>query len=254
MMDDLELFALGGMTNRSDAMFERRRRILSEARKMIGDGGLEGFNIRELGRRADVAQRTIYNAFGSKENVMALAIRQHFESLERHLSFNSAPGTFLQALEHQVTALQRDHDIPNYVRAVAALYFSPTIHPNIRQVLVEIGGRSYLRWLRAMELKRLVEKGVDVERVAVDISNLQYAKVHEWGIGALGNEAFFDHALTGVLLLLAGATRGAAHAEVRAALIDFHSHGALSRRLVAEARARIATALRKRPPARNTAA
>ena len=69
-MNDEELYSLGGMTNSSPAMFDRRRRILCAVRDLIRERGLDGFNIRELCRRAEVAQRTVYNAFGSKENTI----------------------------------------------------------------------------------------------------------------------------------------------------------------------------------------
>ena len=81
-MSTLEFLALSNMVNSSEAMFDRRRRILRVARKMIGSDGLENFNMRDLGKKADVSTRTIYNAFGSKETVIALAIYTFFEKLE----------------------------------------------------------------------------------------------------------------------------------------------------------------------------
>jgi AcrR family transcriptional regulator len=238
-MDKLEFYSFGGMTNSSDAMFERRRRIVDEARKIIGHEGLDGFNIRKLCKRADVAQRTIYNAFGSKENVMALAIRQHFDSFESRIKFSSDPSSLEGVLEHQITTTLRSLEIPNYLRAVASLYFSPTIHPRIRSVLVEVGGRPYVSWLRLLVLQRQIEKGVEIDNLLIDLSNAQYAKVHEWGIGALSEKLFVDLTLQSVLILLAGAVRGAARTEVGAAFADFAAEGALKKRLISEARSRI---------------
>src|ERR1700681_4578817 len=43
LMSNIELLAIGKMVNSSEAMFDRRRRILREARKMISRGGLDGF-------------------------------------------------------------------------------------------------------------------------------------------------------------------------------------------------------------------
>lgn len=238
-MDDIELYTFGGMTNSSHAMFERRRRILSEARKIIANKGLEGLNIRDLCQRAEVAARTLYNAFGSKENVIALSIRDYFNSFQNRLAYGSDWSTFEGGYEHLITTTLRNLEIPNFLRTVAALYFSPTVHPNIRQVLVEIGGRSLLPWLQTMKLQRQIEKGVEVDRLIVDLSNAQYATVHEWGTGALSDDAFTRRALGHVLLLLAGSTRGAARTQVKAAFADLQADGPETKRLMQAARTRI---------------
>ncbi|MGE3301920.1 MAG: TetR/AcrR family transcriptional regulator [Hyphomonadaceae bacterium] len=241
-MKDSELYALGGMTNSSNAMFERRRRILREARRIIAGEGLDALNIRDLCRRADVATRTIYNAFGSKENVVALAIRDYFDSFQNRLVFETDPASFEGAYEHLITTTLRNLEIPNFLRAVAALYFSPTIHANIRGVLVEIAGRSVRPWIAAMKAQRQLERGIDVERLIVDLSHAQYAIVHEWGLGALSDSEFVRRAVGVVLLHLAGALRVPARAQARAAYEDLQENGARSRRLLALARRRIGAA------------
>lgn len=52
MSDNIEVIALEKMVNGSEAMFERRRRILRESRKLIQTAGLEQLNMRELSLRA----------------------------------------------------------------------------------------------------------------------------------------------------------------------------------------------------------
>lgn len=216
-MKDKDFLALGNMTNSSEAMFERRRRILSAARKMIDEVGPDGFSIRELSKRADVAARTLYNAFENKENIIALAIQGYFEAFNRTIRFDTDPASFEGALEHQVATTVRNQQIPNYLRTVASLYFSPSLHPAIRTVLLDVGTRYWRPWLNAVADQNGLVRGVDVEGLLVDLSNLQFAKVHEWGLGELDDRAFFDRTLDAVLLMLAGATKGSAQAEVKAA-------------------------------------
>ncbi|MFD2577534.1 hypothetical protein ACFSTD_00535 [Novosphingobium colocasiae] len=98
----------------------------------------------------------------------------------------------------------RNQEIPNYLRAVAALYFSPSLHADIRRVMLEIGTRSWRPWLQAVGLGRQLRRGVQVDRMLIDLSNLQFAKVHEWGLGELSDDAFLDRTLDAVLLLLLG--------------------------------------------------
>lgn len=238
-MDDIELYTLGNMTNSSRAMFARRRRILAEARKMIGEEGLEGFNIRVLCKRAGVASRTLYYAFESKENIIALAIKGYFEAFDRAMKPQFESASFAGALEYQVTTTLRNQAIPNYVRAVAALYFSPSLHPDIRKVLLDIGTCSWGPWLETIMLQRQIKKGVDLRGLLLDISNLQFAKVHEWGLGELDDDAFLDRTLDGVLLLLLGATRGVAQSDASAAFNRLKRSPEFRELLVRNAQARI---------------
>src|SRR5437764_7893111 len=48
----------------SDSILERRRRMLEVAKRMIAEGGRDGFTIRELGRRASVSVTTVYATDG----------------------------------------------------------------------------------------------------------------------------------------------------------------------------------------------
>jgi AcrR family transcriptional regulator len=238
-MSNIELLALGKMVNTSEAMFDRRRRILREARRMISRGGLDEFNMRDLGVRADVSTRTIYNAFGSKEMVVALAIHAYFETFVSHIHFGSDAHSFKGALERQITSTLRDVDIPHYMKALVSLYFSPTLHPDIRDVLLDLASRSWVPWLRAIQVLRQVGTGVDVSDLIIDLSNLQYAKIHEWCLGSLEDRPFLYKTLSGVLLLLTGATRGNARSDTKDAFVQLQSDTPFRQKLITDARDRI---------------
>lgn len=236
-MDDVALYSLSNMTNASAAMFERRRRILDEARKLIGQGGLEGFNVRELCRRAGVAQRTLYYAFDNKDNIIALAIGTYFEEFERRLAFDKQPLTFENALLQQITTTLRNHQIPNYLKAVSALYFSPTLPRPVRSVLLEIGGKAWKPWLSNLVIHRQLAKPVHADTLLVDLSNLQFAKVHEWGLGNLSGDEFLDQSVEAVLIHLAGAVKGPALKTVRQGLASWSEVPEDKAALIAKAKA-----------------
>lgn len=219
-MDDVAIFALGSMINSSPAMFERRRRVLREARHMIGELRIDDFNMRELCRRADVSSRTIYNAFGSKEAVIALAINDYFEAFHRMMTFDRPRETFDGSIERFVATTLRNLQIPNYLHAVAALYFSPTLDPDIRAVLLGGGVRAWQPWLNELRIRRQIEKGVNLDALLIDLSDMQFAKVHQWGIGVIADEQLLDMTAMSVLTHLAGATRGPARDAVRQIITD----------------------------------
>src|SRR5688500_15915675 len=96
---------------RSDNIVERRKRILREARKLIAETGLSGFSVRELAHRAGIAQKTLYNAFGSKENVIALAIRQYMDDFNARMTTRFDHGTLEERLEKLIKVHSRNVQI-----------------------------------------------------------------------------------------------------------------------------------------------
>ena len=76
------------LTYGSPKIFERRRRILETARLLIAERGYDGFGIRELCERASVAPQTVYKAFESKERIIALAIRHHFQLFAKQQAYH----------------------------------------------------------------------------------------------------------------------------------------------------------------------
>ena len=58
----------------SARQLRRRATILDNVRSMLEEGGYEGMTIRELADRADVAQGTLYNLYGSKDSLILAAV------------------------------------------------------------------------------------------------------------------------------------------------------------------------------------
>lgn len=218
-MDDLDLYALGGMVNRSSAMFDRRRKILAEARALIGqDGG--DFSIRKLAENSGVSTRTIYNAFGNKDAVVSLAIGQYFDDFYRTMHFDEPLGTLEGAIERQIATTRRNLDIPKYVHALAELYFQPRLGDNVRSTLAELAARPYRDWLHRSALRRELVAGQGVERILVALAHLQYGTVCEWIAGGFGDRELVQRTVSAVLTHLTGAFRGTASQAARRMLAE----------------------------------
>jgi len=239
MPENLEILALRNMINSSEAMFDRRRRILREARQIISEQGLQDLNMRELSRRAAVSTKTIYNAFGSKETVIALAIYTYFQQFISHMHFSQDSADFEGALSRQTTSTLRDVDIPNYMKALIALYFSTTLHPAIRAVLLDLATRSWIDWLNIVEDRRELEPGVVLRELLIDLSNLQYGRIQEWCSGLVDDDIFVRKSLSGILLLLMGATCGKTREQVQKTFFALQSDTGFRTKLFSDARQRI---------------
>lgn len=241
--ENLEILALEKMINGSEAMFERRRRILREARTIIKEDGLDHLNMRELSLRAKVSTKTIYNAFGSKETVIALAIHTYFQQFMTNVEFDSEPADFKGALARQTTSTLRDVDVPNYMRAVVTLYFSPTLHPAIRAVLMDFATRSWEPWLQMVEDRRELLPGVVLRELMIDLSSIQYACILDWCSGNISEDVFVRRSLSSILMLLGGACIGNAGEQAKEEFFRLQSDNAYRANMVAAARDRISQAI-----------
>ena len=171
----------------SPVMADRRRRILDEAQAIIDELGVEGFTIRELSRRAGVAQRTLYNQFGSKEDILASAIHDHFAGLLTALPAPPAAADFEMHLERIDALVDRTVALKRYATAMVGVFFSPTVDRRLYDTLRWISGGGSAAWvpeaLRTGVLTKL--SADDEERLSTLLINTGYANITDWAAGRI---------------------------------------------------------------------
>ncbi len=171
----------------SPVMADRRRRILDEAQAIIDELGVEGFTIRELSRRAGVAQRTLYNQFGSKEDILASAIHDHFAGLLAALPPPAAAADFEAQLARIDALVDRTVALRRYATAMVGVFFSPTVDRRLYETLRWISGGGSAAWvpeaLRTGVLTKLSAE--DVERLSTLLINTGYANITDWAAGRI---------------------------------------------------------------------
>lgn len=243
--DDVVIASMGTMTRGSAAMFARRRRILHETRRLMVDGSADGWGMRDLAERSGVSLRTLYNAFGSKEALIAAAVRQYYDKFLRALSDGRDLYDFDWVLGGVVATNLRNQQIREYLSAVVGLYFSPSADLAIRVELRRIAAGFMTPWLELAQARRQLRRGTDISRTIGDIANLQYAINQEWLSGGIADDAFVPVILEAVLTYLAGMTRGAAHERIDALLTDLQGSGTVIAQLMATENARIRSIFEK---------
>ena len=71
------------MRNLTERQLRRRERILSAARELIARQGYDGVKMRDLAKAADVAPKTLYHQFESKENLLRTAVEERYRRTYR---------------------------------------------------------------------------------------------------------------------------------------------------------------------------
>lgn len=214
-----------GLIYSSPAIHERRRRILDETRKMIAERGLSDFSMDEIGQRAGVAKRTLYNAFQTKERMIAIAIHEYFQSYLTHIPFTAPVGSMQRNVERLIFMIRRDLQIRNYVGAIVSIYFSADSDSDIWKTMHAMSVEPNLQWIMPLKAKRQLQPWVDPETLADDLVRIAYATLNDWRRKRIDDDKVMVQFVCACLTVAAGATRGAARKEIEEMLGRFHTEG-----------------------------
>jgi len=214
-----------GLIYSSPAIHERRRRILEETRKMIAEHGLAGFSMDEIGKRAGVAKRTLYNAYQTKERMIAIAIHEYFERYLQNIPYTGEPGSMQRNVERMIFVIQRNRQLRNYISAIMSIYFSADSDSDIWNTMHSMAVDANLLWINALKSKRQLQPWIDPARLADDVVRTEYAIINDWCRGKIEDEEVVYHLVRACLTLAAGATRGTGRKEIEDMLTEFKTSG-----------------------------
>jgi len=202
----------------SPLIIARRNRILDETRKMIGKQGIASISMDEVAKRAGVAKRTLYNAFQSKEHLIALAINKYFDDYASKIDYSTEDATLEWMIERLIIVTKRNLQIKNYSRALMNIYYSSDVDPEIRQVIHEIASKSHEVWINELARRNQLQPWLTADDLTDMLVRYRYATAHSWTEGRIADDMFLRELLVGFLTFMAGATIGTARKEIVAAL------------------------------------
>lgn len=229
-MDQLSGASLSpSATYSSSNILQRRRRILKETRAMIAEHGIENFSIRQLCQRADVAQRTLYNAFGGKDRMIAIAIQEAFYDVHNHTCFRTAIDTLDGVLNRLIEVNRRNFKARNYTKAITAIYFATGTHKDIWDALQVMAISAVKDWFAKMETAGHFQEWVVPADFASDLANFEYSIINDWACGRIRDEDYLLRLAKGVLQMTMGVTRGPEQDAAATRLLQIHATGELPR-------------------------
>jgi TetR/AcrR family transcriptional regulator, cholesterol catabolism regulator len=212
----------GGLVYWSPAIIARRQRILEETRIMIAERGLAGFSMDDLCKRAGVAKRTLYNAYQTKERMIALAIKEYFENYADAVPFTGPVGSIKRNIDRIIFIYERNRNPRNYSRALAAIYFSPEVDRDLLFTMHQMTVEANLEWIMSYKAKRQLHPWIDAVTLANDIVRTEYALLNDWCRSVIPDEEIIHHHVRACLTIAAGATRGEARREIEDLLQRYH--------------------------------
>ncbi len=196
----------------SEAMKERRRRILDEAREMIAEFGVDGLTVAALGKRAGVAKQTLYYAYGSKDEIVAAAILDYFETSEGKIDYRGAPGSLTRLIERMVAIVTRNLGIRNYIAALIAIWYGRS--PVLWNALFDTASTSHRKVIAALVERDALQPWVEPDQLIESMVGQTILTTNAWLQGRIADEDLIDRQVMALMQLLAGVTREPVRSEV----------------------------------------
>lgn len=187
----------------SNAMADRRARILETAREMlVADDGK--FTMRDLARQSGVALATLYNIFDSQDELVAQAVVEIFvERIENLVPKDGGP--VLERIERaQELSNAEILRVPAYAKKMLTIYFSEDTTSRIRDVLHGQAAAGNVRYLQDLKDEGALLPWVNIDLLASDAAVAVYAIITRWAVGEIRDDQLLARQKFLRLSLLAG--------------------------------------------------
>jgi TetR/AcrR family transcriptional regulator, cholesterol catabolism regulator len=184
----------------------RRADILAAARALIAERGYEGVTMRDLAARSDVALKTLYQQYDSKENLLSKAVEElhsevydQFELVEKETGIEK-----LLYIVHQIFKLTIENDA--YAKTMA-----PIMALGSTGALAETRTAVYRQAIHQMIADDGIIAGVDPE-ILLSILLRQWTAIYlEWARSSTPSEQVAITVQLQMCLVLASLTKGDTH-------------------------------------------
>ena len=208
---------------KSDSIMERRERILRVARKMIAQSGVAELSVRELCARAGIAQKTLYNAFGSKDHVITLAVTQYTQEFNNSVYYKFPRKTLEGQIERMIKVHSRNTQLRSYTTAIMSVYNSAQSDRELRNAVRLMSTNAYKPFVEMLDEEKGLQTKVTPEHITAYLTTNTYATLTDWCIGDIEDQLLVERVCEGFLMIVAASTRGKHKAEAEQWLHDLRN-------------------------------
>ncbi len=174
---------------------------------MLDEGGYDGLTMRGLARKAGVAQGTLYNLYGSKDDLVIAAVDDLLEGLGEEITRRTPePGIDAILTQAQVTGANIQA-APAYAAAMTRIVMNAQDDARMVELVFSRYYPAVRRCLKAAEKGGELVEGVDVDAVAKHMSGNSWGVILLWVMGMLPIEQIVRERERSALLVLIGITR-----------------------------------------------
>ena len=192
---------------------------------MIAEVGVQGFSVRELCARSGVALRTLYNAFQSKDRLIAIAIQESYDDVQHNIEYTTSADTLEGIIDRLTFINTRNMGARNYTKAVASLYFAPDVGEDIWLALQHMVFRNLRQWLNRVAAEGHLQPGVDIDELGTTLANLEYSVMNDWAQGRIEDKDFIRRLIQSVLRVTVATMTGKPRTQAQRYLEEIAATG-----------------------------
>ena len=192
---------------RSERQQQRQLTILEAARDVLAEKGYDGVTMNELAEKAGVVKKTLYNLYGSKDDLLLAAISEVIDGYRGEAV--SAERGIPSIIASRAAGARQVVATPEYAEAMARALMQAEAGHALVEVLLSNSVADHIVDLEAAQTHGELEAFVDVPRLAEQIVGQSWGVLLLWVKGLVSLDEFESRSVGGLLLLLLAATRGA---------------------------------------------
>lgn len=191
---------------RSERQQQREVNILAAAREALTEKGYDGVTMNALAEKAGVVKKTLYNLYGSKDDLLLAAISEVIDSYRGQGS--GADSGIAAIIASRAAATRQIVATPEYAEAMTrALVQAEAGHALVR-VLLKDAVAINISNLEAAAANGELEPHVDIAELAEQLASQGWGLILLWMKGLVPLDQFEDRSLRGLITLLLAVTRG----------------------------------------------
>ena len=173
--------------------------------------GLVSWSMHSIAEEAGVAVKTLYNLFGSKDELVLKAGTQALSTLESSDAMADIEAGIPRLLAYVVATMEDFISAPKYADAVISTLAKADLEVQLADHHMGVVRRFAETSLKIAEQQGELRPGVDITRLATHISADQWGAVLLWVKGLLDVQALPDHVALSHYMVLMPHTTGPRH-------------------------------------------
>jgi AcrR family transcriptional regulator len=187
---------------------QRQRRILDVARREIAALGYDAITMQGLANASEVSVKTLYNLYGSKDELLLAAVENLLEQLRQHPSLAEAPPgvasllAFYDVLDNQIVAT------PHYAEVMAKTMFRADKDHRLTRILLGDTGNFASAALEASIDQGEVRSDIDTVAIGKLLMANAWGVILAWSKGLIPLQQFKQRALQSRLMTLVPVCQG----------------------------------------------
>ena len=204
----------------TEQQLARRAHILETARRLVAERGYQAVTVRDLAERCRVSVPTLYNQFGSKDDLLAAAIEDHFTRALANAELPAAQPGLPRLLEVIDGCALHILDLDDYHRrlleAFGSLDATTDIQLRMARRLLDVMAMD----LAVLQRQRRLAGWVEVRLLAGQLNSAIISSALVWSGGHWPGNHLLEGMRYGTGLVLLGALRGGSARTVEQRVIE----------------------------------